>query len=150
MTVQPSPAAIRARAARERRKAATPSDVLALIERGRQERAELDKRAADTASFARLLVQIEGRWATIKAAANVATRARLLATLADFLADEDRQDLMARARAAGLGPKFRTDRRVPPWIPSDMQTAYRIRSRTVGEITAASEFRRIKREAANG
>ncbi len=146
MTVQPSPAAIRARAARERRKAATPPDVHALIERGRQERAELERQARDVAALGRLLSEIDARWARIKSAASVVTRARMLGDLADFLADEDRQELLNRTRS--IGPVVRVPRMpCPPWVPADMQDAYRRRSHLVGEIAAASEFRKIKREA---
>ncbi len=155
MTVQLSPAALRSREQRERRKAETPTDVRALIERGRRERDELERQARDAAEVGRLLAQIDARWTRIKRAANVSSRARMLADFADFLVDEERQALLTRVKASGR--ILRVDKNrcqpVPPWIPDDMRAVYRERSRLVGEITAASEFRRLKREAeaeANG
>ena len=70
-------AALRSREQRERRKAETPPDVRAMIERGKRERAELERQARDAAEVGRLLAQIDARWARIKRAANVASRARM-------------------------------------------------------------------------
>ena len=82
-------AAIKAKRDRARRKAATPLDVVALIEQGRQDR-------ADFASVARIEAHVKGRVALLARQGKVWERARILADLADWLASE--REVLARAR----------------------------------------------------
>lgn len=146
MTAQPSRAALKARRDRERRQAATPPDVRALIERGREERAELAAQAKAASAISRIEAVAAARLAAIGKARKPETRARLLGELADYIAA--RRDLIDRATEWRTVAPRRSRRLVPRWVPADLAAVYLDPS--MSEVDAAARVRALKHQSETG
>jgi len=132
-------------------KHARAPDLVALVEQGKAERAELEQMASDVAAVARIQAQAERKLAHIRAIKNPALRAQYLGKLADWLAREETQDVLLRASLrAPMAPGRPAKRRgrVPAWVPSDLAVIYRREAHARSEFSAAALVRQIKRERA--
>ena len=135
MTAEISPAAIKGACDRVRRRSATPLDVRALIEQGRQDRADLS-------GVDRIGRHIAEQMLAYSRARRPWARAKILGDLADWIAAE--RDLLERAATIRSGARMR--RRVPAWVPAEFGAIYAAEARTAGEHSAAELVRSLKRE----
>ena len=114
------------------RRAQTPTEIVALLQQGRDDRAaiaaaeRIQRRAGDLMLAASMK-------------ANPWDRARALGELADWIVTV-RADL---ERAATVRP-FRTRRRIPSWVPPEMVPIYAEEARKSGEAAAAALCRKLK------
>ena len=132
-------------------KHARAPDLVAIVEQGKAERADLEQMASDVAAVARIQAQAERKMAQIRAIKSPTARAHYLGKLADWLASEKTQEVIMRASCGapmGRGRPRESRRRVPSWVPADLAVIYRREAKAHSEFSAAALVRQLKRERA--
>jgi len=132
-------------------KHARAPDLVAIVERGKADRAELEKMASDVAAVARIQARAERGLAHIRELKNPGVRAHYLGKLADWLASAKTQEVLLRASLGtpmGRGRPQESRRRVPSWVPADLAALYRREAKAHSEFSAAALVRHLKRERA--
>jgi hypothetical protein len=145
VTAEPSSAAVKAALYRERLKQATPPDVAAMLERGRRERLELQRRANAVRSLARIEATVARKIIHIQSVKQPSIRARLLGDLADWII-EHREALADDFGLEAVLAAHKRRRVVPAWVPEALVFDYLNPELT--EFEAAAHVRKMKREAA--
>ena len=147
----PSPDAIRAKLWRERRKDGVPPDLKAILQRGREERAELEKHNRALCNLGRLEAAAAARLIKIQRTNNPWVRARMLGELADWIIERRTvltEIVESRPLRIGKVRSHTTKRQVPPWVPDDLRAVYL--DPTVNEFEAAALVRQMKHESEAG
>ena len=147
----PSPDAIRAKLWRERRKDGVAPDLKAILKRGREERAELEKHSRALCNLGRIEAAAAARLIKIQRSKNPWIRARMLGELADWIIAR-REALTEIVESRPLRVRtvrsHTTKRQVPPWVPDDLRAVYL--DPTINEFEASTLVRQMKRENGAG
>ena len=145
MSADPMSNSERARRYRERQRAKTPPDVLALLEHGREAKLALAERARAEMRLVQVRSSVARRLHTIDLTISPSARARMLGELADWLQDEQHRQLFDSLATAKRMPKATAGVMIPRWVPADMVDAWKAEWKMRGELAAASKIRAMKR-----